>query len=142
MKLAKDGAEDAESSEEGGGDDGVATDTNIQGSCRGWLSISIRGLDDDETVGLTVAGEGEAKHLPSRASSKQWPGSQWLVKMTILWPRFWSPTAASTTSLSAPPMPKSGCRKTIVLPSFVDFFAMVEAGSRGALPLPTRWAGQ
>ncbi len=57
---------------------------------------------------------GKQKDIPSRASSKQCLGSQWLVKMTTLFPRFWRPTAASTTSLSAPPMPRSGCRKTIV----------------------------
>lgn len=57
--------------------------------------------------------------VPSRASSKQCFGSQWLVKMTtLLPPRFCSPTAASTTSRSAPPIPKSGCRNTIVLAFF------------------------
>lgn len=46
--------------------------------------------------------------IPSRASSKQCFGSQWLVNITTLWPRFWSPTAASMINLSAPPIPKSG----------------------------------
>lgn len=40
-----------------------------------------------------------------------------------LWPAFCKPTAASMTSLSAPPMPRSGWTKTTVLPVFV----MVEA---------------
>lgn len=53
--------------------------------------------------------------VPSRASSKQWLRSQWLVKMTTLWPRFCRPTAASTTRRSAPPMPRSGWKKTTVL---------------------------
>lgn len=60
------------------------------------------------------AGPGGRIYVPSLASSKQCLGSQWLVKMTTLWPLFCSPTAASTTNLSAPPMPRSGWKKTIV----------------------------
>ena len=52
--------------------------------------------------------------LPSRASSKQCCGSQWLVKMMTLWPRFCNPTAASTISLSAPPIPRSGWKNAMV----------------------------
>jgi hypothetical protein len=47
--------------------------------------------------------------VPSLVSSKAWFGSWWDVYITTLCPRDWSPTAASTTSLSAPPIPKSGC---------------------------------
>lgn len=36
------------------------------------------------------------------------------MKTTTLWPLFCSPTAASTTNLSAPPIPRSGWKKTIV----------------------------
>jgi hypothetical protein len=54
--------------------------------------------------------------IPSRASSKQCWGLQWLVKMTTLWPRFCKPTAASTINLSAPPMPRSGWKKAMVFP--------------------------
>lgn len=61
-----------------------------------------------------AAREAGGIYVPSLASSKQCLGSQWLVKMTTLWPLFCSPTAASTTSLSAPPMPRSGWKKTIV----------------------------
>lgn len=42
--------------------------------------------------------------------------------MTTLWPRFWRPTAASTTRRSAPPMPKSGWRKTMVLALSAEVF--------------------
>jgi len=52
--------------------------------------------------------------IPSRASSKQCLGSQWLVKMTTLWPRFCNPTAASMISLSAPPIPRSGWKNRTV----------------------------
>ena len=41
--------------------------------------------------------------VPSFASSKQCVGSQWEVYIVTLWPRSWSPTAASITSRSAPP---------------------------------------
>lgn len=34
--------------------------------------------------------------------------------MVTLWPRFWSPTAASTTSRSAPPIPRSGWKNTML----------------------------
>jgi hypothetical protein len=44
--------------------------------------------------------------------------------MVTVWPRLCRPTAASMTSLSAPPMPRSGWKKAIVL-------AMVELGSHG-----------
>lgn len=33
--------------------------------------------------------------------------------MVTLWPRFWRPTAASMTRRSAPPMPRSGWKKTM-----------------------------
>lgn len=42
--------------------------------------------------------------VPSLVSSKQWFLSWWLVYMVTLWPLNWMPTAASTTSLSAPPI--------------------------------------
>jgi hypothetical protein len=51
--------------------------------------------------------------LPSRASSKQCRGSQCAVKMVTVWPRSCSATAASTTRRSAPPMPRSGWKKTV-----------------------------
>lgn len=35
------------------------------------------------------------------------------MKIVTLWPRFCRPTAASTISRSAPPMPRSGWKKTI-----------------------------
>jgi hypothetical protein len=53
--------------------------------------------------------------MPSRASSKQCWGSQCEVKIVILWPRFWRPTAASIMRRSAPPMPRSGWKKTMFL---------------------------
>ena len=37
--------------------------------------------------------------------------------MVTLWPRFWRPTAASMTSRSAPPMPRSGWKKIMRLGS-------------------------
>lgn len=66
--------------------------------------------------------------VPSLASSKQCLGSQWLVKMMTLWPLFCKPTAASTTNLSAPPIPRSGWKKTIV-------FLLLLCSAI----LPTRW---
>jgi hypothetical protein len=52
------------------------------------------------------------RNLPSRASSKQCVGSQCDVNMVTLWPLFWRPTAASMTRRSAPPIPRSGWKKT------------------------------
>ena len=52
--------------------------------------------------------------IPLRASSKQWVGSQWEVKITTVWPRDLRPRAASMTRRSAPPMPRSGWMKMIV----------------------------
>ena len=63
--------------------------------------------------------DGMSHHEPLRASSKQWAGSQWLVNMVILCPKFCKPTAASMTRRSAPPMPRSGWKKTMLLDGFV-----------------------
>mmetsp|Transcript_22056 Transcript_22056/g.28160 ORF Transcript_22056/g.28160 Transcript_22056/m.28160 type:complete len:106 (+) Transcript_22056:960-1277(+) len=52
--------------------------------------------------------------VPSCVSGNEWLGLQCEVK-TVTWlPHDCSPTAASTTSLSAPPIPKSGCKKAIL----------------------------
>lgn len=48
--------------------------------------------------------------VPSLVSKKQCSGSWWVVTKFTLWPFFFRARAASTTSLSAPPMPRSGCR--------------------------------
>ena len=62
---------------------------------------------------------------PSRASSKQCAGSQCEVKMVTVWPRVWRPTAASMTRRSAPPMPRSGWKKTIFF--FLVFAIVVDS---------------
>ena len=46
--------------------------------------------------------------VPSLTSSKQWDLLQCEVKIVTLWPSSCRPTAASTTSRSAPPIPRSG----------------------------------
>lgn len=80
MDLAKDGAEDGETSEERRGDYGVAADADVEGSCF-WECLSVMRPNSWREIS-------EKREIPSRASSKQCRGSQWLVKMTTLWPRF------------------------------------------------------
>lgn len=101
VDVAEDGAQDGEAVEDGGGDEPAAVDTNVEGS----YTIIVNDWKD-------WRGEGET--VPSRHSSKQWFRSQWFVKMTTRCPRFCKPTAASTTRRSAPPIPRSGWKKTIV----------------------------
>ena len=54
-------------------------------------------------------------YLPSRASSKQCPGSQCEVYIVTVCPSSFKLTAASTIRRSAPPMPRSGWKKTTCL---------------------------
>ena len=58
------------------------------------------------------------------------------MKITTLCPRFCSPTAASIINLSAPPMPRSGWKKTILF-SFFSGVAIVSSG----LELFAIWRG-
>ena len=53
-------------------------------------------------------------------SSKQWFGSWWLVTNCTSWPWDCKAKAASTTSLSAPPIPRSGCKNTTVFFVIID----------------------
>lgn len=121
VQLPRDGAKDAELGEDRGWEDGVAAHANLKGSFGRWSQQLLTGGSCVCWAGLVVGMVQEAggTYVPSLASSKQCLGSQWLVKMTTLWPLFCSPTAASTTNLSAPPMPRSGWKKTIVF-----FFAV------------------
>lgn len=80
------------------------------------------------------------KTIPSRASSKQCFGSQWLVKMTTRWPRFCSPTAASMISRSAPPIPRSGWKNKNVRGFVAVVVAVLESGLRAMLQARS-WCG-
>jgi hypothetical protein len=103
VQLSQDGTKDGEAAEDGRWDKRIAANSYVQGTFArlAWfLSKTIHSCIVDD--------------LPSRASSKQCPGSQCDVKMVTLWPRFWRPTAASMTNLSAPPIPRSGWKKTIL----------------------------
>lgn len=72
MELAEDGAYDCEAGENGRRYQPVAADSYIE--CTWEI--------------LDSADRGRGESIPSRASSKQCLGSQWLVKITTLWPRF------------------------------------------------------
>ena len=76
MELAGYGADDAKAPEEGGGDEGVTAYADVEGTFNiPWLAFqSMEEVVDNE----------EEREIPSRASSKQCFGSQWLVKMTTL----------------------------------------------------------
>lgn len=127
VQLPRDGAQDAEPGEDRGWEYGVAAYANLESSFLSWSQQLATGKSCVRWFGLKWDGIGlgvGGTYVPSLASSKQCLGSQWLVKMTTLWPLFCSPTAASTTSLSAPPMPRSGWKKTIVL-----FFLVVEVSA-------------
>jgi hypothetical protein len=68
--------------------------------------------------------------IPSLASSKQWEGSQCDVNIVTVCPRFCRPTAASITRRSAPPMPRSGWKKTTLRgPEAKAMAAMRKVGS-------------
>lgn len=118
VQLAQDGAEDAEAGQDRGRDDGVAADSDVEGF---WNENNA----SQSRCAPCCCCQLKKGNVPSRASSKQWLRSRWLVKTTTLCPRFCMPTAASTTRRSAPPMPRSGCKKTIVLPEGAFFSAMV-----------------
>lgn len=51
--------------------------------------------------------------VPSLVSAKQCPESWCVVTNRTSWPLFCNANAASTTNLSAPPIPRSGCKNVI-----------------------------
>lgn len=78
---------------------------------------------------LTVTGK-----MPLLVSGKQWLGSWWEVTMCTWCPLDCKASAASTTSRSAPPIPKSGWRN-----STLTIFLQQSSAKRNQLLLLKKW---